>query len=85
MYGATRTGDGYWGIEITGKQKTTDIMEGQNITWFIKKQRLSWLGHVERMIECNIVQKVERWKLVSKRSIGRLKMRWEDEVLEEEE
>ena len=49
---------------------------------FIKKQRLNWLGHVDRMAEDNIVQKIERWKPMSKRPIGRPKTRWEDDVLE---
>jgi len=34
------------------------------------------------MAEDNIVQKIKRWKPVSKRSIGRPKTRWEDDVLE---
>ena len=40
------------------------------------------MGHVESMSEDNIVQKIERWKLMSKRAIGRPKIRWEDDVLE---
>jgi len=50
---------------------------------FIKKQRLNWLGHVERMAEDNIVQKIESWKPMCKRPIGRPKTRWEDDVLED--
>ena len=49
----------------------------------IKKQRLNWLGHVERMAEDNIVQKIKRWKYMSKIPIGRPKTRWEDGVLED--
>ena len=30
------------------------------ITGFIKKQRLNWLGHIERMAEDNNVQKIKR-------------------------
>ena len=50
---------------------------------FIKKQRLNWLGHVERMAEDNNVQKIKRWKPMSKRPIGRSKTRWENDVLED--
>ena len=50
---------------------------------FIKKQRLNWFGHVERMAEDNIVQKIESWKPMCKRPIGRPKTRWEDDVLED--
>jgi len=35
------------------------------------------------MAEDNIVQKIKRWKPVSKRPIGRAKTRWEDDVLED--
>jgi hypothetical protein len=51
-----------------------------DIIWFIKKQRLNWLGHVERMTEDNNVQKIKRWKPMSKRPIGRPKTRWEDMI-----
>ena len=41
------------------------------------------LGHVERMAEDNIVQKIQRWKPISKRPIRRPKTRWENDVLED--
>ena len=47
---------------------------------FLKKQRLNWLGHVERMAEDNSVKKIKRWKPMSKRPIGRPKTCWEEEV-----
>ena len=56
----TRTDDGYWRIKT--HQEINDILKGQNIIGFIKKQRLNWLGHVESMAEDNIVQKIKRWK-----------------------
>jgi len=43
----------------------------------LKKQRLNWLGHVERVAEDNIVQKIKGWQPMSKRAIGRPKTRWE--------
>ena len=42
--GPTRTDDGYWRIKTN--QEINDILKGQNIIGFIKKQRLNWLGHV---------------------------------------
>ena len=48
-----------------------------------KIARLNWLGHVERMAEDNNVQKIKRWKPMSKRPIGRPKTRWENDVLED--
>ena len=76
-----RSDDGYWRIKTN--QEINDILEGQNIIGFIKKHRLNWLGHVERMAEDNNVQKIKRWKPMSKRLIGRPKTRWEDDVLED--
>jgi hypothetical protein len=81
IFGPTRSDDGYW--RIKSNQEIKDILKGQNIIAFIKKQRLNWLGHVERMAEDNNVQKIKRWKPMSKRSIGRPKTRWEDDILED--
>jgi hypothetical protein len=35
------------------------------------------------MTDDNIVQKIKQWKPMSKHPIGRQKMRWEDDVLED--
>ena len=35
------------------------------------------------MAEDNIVQKIKRWKPMSKRPTGRPKTRWEDDILED--
>ena len=77
VFGPTRTDDGYWRIKTD--QEINDILKGQNIIGFIKKQRLKWLGHVERIAEDKIVQKIKRWKPKSKRPIERPK----DYVLED--
>jgi hypothetical protein len=63
--------------------KINYILKGQNIFGFIKHLILNWLGHVEHMTENNIVQKIKKWKPMSKRPTGRPKMRWEDDVLED--
>jgi len=77
----TRTDDGYWRIKTN--QEINEILKGQNIIGLIRKQRLNWLGHVERTAEDNIVQKIKRRKPMSKRPIGRPKTRWEGNVLED--
>ena len=81
IFGPTRTVDGYWRIKTN--QEVNGILKGQNIIGFIKKQILNWVGHVERMAEDNIVQKIKRWKSMSKRPIGRPKTQWEDDILED--
>jgi hypothetical protein len=81
IVGPTRSDDGYW--RIKRNQEINYILKGQNIFGFIKEQRLNWSGHVERMAEDNNVQKIKRWKPMSKRPIGRSKTRWEDYVMED--
>ena len=81
IFGPTRTDDGYWRIKTN--QEINGTLKGQNIIGFVKKQRLNCLGHVERMAEDNIVQKIKRWNPMSKRPIGRPKLRWEGDVLED--
>ena len=81
IFGPTRSDDVYWRIKTN--QEINDILKGQNIIGFIKKQRLNWLGRVERMAEDNNVKKIKRWKPMSKRPIGRPKICWEDDVLED--
>jgi hypothetical protein len=81
ILGLTRSDNGYWRIKTN--QEINDILKGQNIIGFIKKQRLNWLGHVECMTKNNNEKKIKRWKPMSKRPIGRPKLRWEDDVLED--
>ena len=81
ILGPTRSDDGYWRIKTN--QEIKDILKGHNIIGFIKKQRLNWLGHVECTTEDNNVKKIKRWKPMSKRRIGRPKLRWGDDVLED--
>jgi hypothetical protein len=69
ILGPPRSDDGQWRIKTN--QEIIDMLKGQNIIGFIKKQRLKWLGHVERMTEDNNVKKVNRWKPMSKRPVGR--------------
>jgi hypothetical protein len=80
IYRPTRTDDGYRRIKTNKEMNVT--LKRQNIIWF-SKNRLNWLGHVGRTTEDNIVLKIKRWKLMSKRPIGRPKMHWENYVLED--
>jgi len=81
VFGPTRIEEGYWRIKTN--QEINDILKGENIIGFIKKQRLNWLVHVERMSEDNNVKKIYRWKPLAQRPTGRTKTRWEDDVSED--
>jgi hypothetical protein len=75
ILGPIRLDDGCWRIKTN--QEISDTLKEQNIIRLIKKQRLKWLGHVERMAEDNNVKKINRWQPMSKRSRGRPKLRWD--------
>jgi len=44
-----------------------------NIVNYIKAQRLSWFGHVQRMSDTRTVKKIFNWEPLTKRSQGRPK------------
>jgi hypothetical protein len=72
---------GFEFLRLKTNHEINNILKGQNIIGYIKKQRLNWLGHVKCMPGDNIVQKIKIWKPMSKRPIGRPKTRWEDAIL----
>jgi hypothetical protein len=41
------------------------------------------VGHIERIQEGEVTKKVTRWRSVSSRLRGRLKMKWEDDVMQD--
>jgi hypothetical protein len=59
----------------TNKQK--------NLVRFVKARRISSIGHVERMEDSRMPQRVMREKIYTRRKRGRPKVRWLDEVQED--
>jgi len=47
---------------------------------YVKAQRLSCFGHINRMPETSIVRKIYKLKSFASRPVGRPKFRWEDDV-----
>ena len=77
MFGPTKENQ-IWRIKtIEGLDK---LIKHKNIIHYIKAQRLSWFGHVQRMPDTRTVKKIFNWKPLTKRSQGRLKYRWEDNI-----
>jgi len=56
-----------------------EMSEGENIVKWIKGQRISWLGHLERMAEDKIPRKITQ-ELEGTRRRGRPRKRWKVEV-----
>jgi len=68
---------------VTGESKETELDElikHRNIINYVKAQRLSWFGHINRMAETSIVKKIQKWKPFTGRPVGRPKSRREDDV-----
>ena len=78
IYGPTKESDGTW--RIKSNDELNRLTGNKNIIKYIKAQRLAWFGHVHRMADSSMVNKVYEWAPVLTRSLGRPKNRWEDDV-----
>jgi hypothetical protein len=55
-------------------------MKEENIVRIIKSQRLAWYGHVNRTEDNKNVKATIKWNPVDRRSRGRPKTRWTDDI-----
>jgi hypothetical protein len=73
--------------EVTGEwrklhnEKLNDLCSLPNIVLVIKSRRMRWAGHVARMGEDRGVHRVLVGKPKGKRPLGRLRLRWEDNIM----
>ena len=57
-----------------------EISKGENIVKFVKRQRISWLGHLERMEEDRVHKKIFIQELEERRRRGSPRREWKEEV-----
>jgi len=57
-----------------------EMSEGGNIVKWIKGQRISWLGHLERIEEDRMPKKIFTQELEGTRRRGRPRKRWKEEA-----
>ena len=57
-----------------------DMSKGENIVKWIKGQRISWLGHLERMEEDRLPKKIFTQELERTRRRGRPRKGWKEEA-----
>jgi hypothetical protein len=57
-----------------------ELNKGENIVKWIKEQRISWLGHLERIEEDRMPKKIFTQELEGTRRRGRRRKRWSEEV-----
>ena len=67
-----------WRVKTS--EELDKLIKHKNIINYIKAQRLSGFGHMQRMPDTRTVKKIFNWKPLTKRSQGRPKYRWEDNI-----
>src|SRR5215510_2478298 len=77
IFGPTKENQ-LWRIKTN--EKLNELIKHRNIVNYIKAQTLSWFGHVQRMPDTRTVKKIFKWNPLTKRSQGRTKHRWEDNI-----
>jgi hypothetical protein len=77
IFGPTKENQ-IWRIKTN--EELDKLIKHKNMVNYIKAQRLSWFGHVQRMSGNRTVKKIFNWKPLTKRSKGTLKNRWEDNI-----
>ena len=50
---------------------------------FIKAQRIKWLGHIQRMDQARPTRKLQEWKPMGTRPVGKPRQRWQEDVMED--
>ena len=77
IYGP-KYGNGEW--KSGTSRELEEMSKGENIVEWIKEQRISWLGHLERMEEDRMPKKIFTQELEGTRRWGRPRKRWKEEV-----
>ena len=70
--------DGEWTSRTN--RELEELNKGENIVKWIKGQRISWLGHLERMEEDRVPKKIFTQKLEGTRRRGRSRKGWREEM-----
>jgi len=77
VYGPTYE-NGEWKSQTN--REVEEMSKGENIVKWIKWQRISWLGHLERMEEVRMPKKIFTQELEGTRRRGRPRKRRKEEV-----
>ena len=67
-------------LKLKQNKEMEELIKHRNIINYVKAQRLSWFGHINRMTGTSTVKRIHKWKPFTGRPAGRPKSRWEDDV-----
>jgi len=68
IFGPTEEANGIWKIKT--HKELDELIKHRNITNYVKAQRLSWFGHINRMPETSTVKRIHKWKPFAGRPAG---------------
>jgi hypothetical protein len=77
IYGS-KNGNGEW--KSRAYRELEEISKGENVVNWIKGQRISWLGHLEKMEEDRMPKNIFTEELEGTRRRGRARKGWKEEV-----
>ena len=66
--GPTKGDNGNWRIKTN--KELDELIKHRNIINYVKAQRLSRFGHINRMAETGIVKNIYKWKPFIRRPVG---------------
>jgi hypothetical protein len=78
IFGPKRDEDGSWGK--LHNDELHSLYSSPNIVRVIKSRRMKWAGHTARMGEGRGVYRIVVWRPESKRTLGRPKRKWQDNI-----
>jgi len=81
IFGPVQNEDGFWRIRMN--YEPNDLMKNADIVRFVKSKRMVWLGHVMRMEGKRIPKRVLEWKQTGRRSRGRPRKKWIENIEED--
>jgi len=81
IFGPVMEADGSYRIRYN--HELNEIMNADTITKYIRKQRLQWAGHVVRMPQNRVPNKIFESELPGPKRRGRPRKRWVDNVRED--
>jgi hypothetical protein len=70
-----------WRIE--NNEEMDKLIKHENVVNYIKAQKLSWFGHIQRMPKVRATKKIFKWNSLNTRPTERPKYRWEDNIIQD--
>jgi hypothetical protein len=81
IFAPIKIGKDIW--RIINNTQLDHLISEADIVRFIKAQRINWFFHVQGMDTSRTAKIISQWKPVGSRPLGRLRLRWLDDVCDD--